>query len=68
VCRLKKALCGLKQAPRAWYSRINGYLLTMGFTKRESNPNLYYIFVGIDVLIFVLYIDDLFLIGAKQIW
>ena len=26
VCRLKKALCGLKQAPRAWYGRIDSYL------------------------------------------
>jgi hypothetical protein len=26
VCRLKKALFGLKQAPRAWYSRIDTYL------------------------------------------
>ena len=33
----------------------------MGFTKRESNPNLYFIFVEVDLLIFVLYIDDLFL-------
>ena len=26
VCRLKKALYGLKYATRAWYYRINGYL------------------------------------------
>ena len=26
VCRLKKALYGMKQAPRAWYSTINTYL------------------------------------------
>jgi hypothetical protein len=26
VCRLNKFLYRLKQAPRAWYSRINGYL------------------------------------------
>ena len=31
VYRLKKALNGLKQAPRAWYSRINTYLLSIGF-------------------------------------
>eukprot|EP00253_Pinus_taeda_P020597 PITA_20597 len=33
VCRLKKALYELKQAPRAWYSRIDSYLLENGFEK-----------------------------------
>jgi hypothetical protein len=66
VCRLRKALYGLKQAPRAWYSRIDGYLLSMGFTKSEVDPNLYFILVGDDPLILVLYVDDLFLTGARS--
>jgi hypothetical protein len=65
--RLKKALYGLKQAPRAWYSRIDGYLLSMGFTKSEVDPNLYFILVGTDPLILVLYVDDLFLTGAEEL-
>lgn len=44
ICRVKKALYRLKQGPRAWYSKIDGYLLSMGFTKSETSPNLYYIF------------------------
>jgi hypothetical protein len=67
VCRLKKALYGLKQAPRAWYSRIDGYLQSMGFTKSEADSNLYYIFVETDLLILVLYVDDLFLTGAEKL-
>ena len=30
VCRLKKALYGLKKAPRAWYERIDSYLMKLG--------------------------------------
>jgi hypothetical protein len=30
VCRLKIALYRLEQAPRAWYSRIDEYLHSMG--------------------------------------
>jgi hypothetical protein len=56
VCRLKKALYGLRQAPRAWHSRINGYLQSMGFTESEADSNLYYIFVQIDLLILVVYV------------
>ena len=40
VCRVKKALYGLKEAPRAWYLRIDSYLLSIGFQKREAHPHL----------------------------
>eukprot|EP00253_Pinus_taeda_P027439 PITA_27439 len=62
VCRLKKALYGLKQAPRAWYSRIDTYLQGMDFTKSEADPNLYFIVIGEEPLILVLYVDDLVII------
>jgi hypothetical protein len=67
VCLLRKALYGLKQAPRAWYSRIDTYLLQMGFKKRDVDSNLYYIIRGEDMLILILYVDDLFITGAKDL-
>jgi hypothetical protein len=39
----------------------------MGFTKSEVDPNLYYILVGDDPLILVLYVDDLFLSGSEKL-
>jgi hypothetical protein len=48
VHKLKKALYGLKQAVRAWYSRIDGYLQSLGFTKSEVDLNLYLLQVGKD--------------------
>ena len=41
VCRLHKALYGLKKAPRAWYERIYNYLVKIGFEKTNDNNNLY---------------------------
>jgi hypothetical protein len=67
VCRLKKALYGLKQAPRAWYSRIDAYLQQLGFEKSEVDPNLYFIVVGEDPLILLLYVDDLFITGVERL-
>ena len=40
-CRLKKSLYGLKQAPRAWYAKMGSFLLSLGFERCKSNPNVY---------------------------
>jgi hypothetical protein len=66
VCRLKKSLYKLKQAPHAWYSRIDEYLLGLGFTKTFVDPNLYYLFDRFDLLVLVLYVDDLILTGSSE--
>jgi hypothetical protein len=66
VCRLKKASYGLKQVPRASFSKIDRYPQGMGFTKSEENSNLYYMLLRL-LLILVLYVDDLFLTGAEKL-
>ena len=43
VCKLHKALCSLKQAPRAWYERLHNYLVKIGFERTNDNNNLYLI-------------------------
>ena len=67
ICILKKALYGLKQAPKARYGRIYGFLVRLGFTRSDVDSNLYYKVVEGDTLILVLYVDDLFLTGAKRL-
>ena len=61
VCKLKKELYGLKQAPRAWYERIDGFLMSLGFTKSKEDSILYYKVEGDGIMILLLYVDDLFL-------
>lgn len=67
VCRLKKALYGLKPAPRIWYERIDNYLMKLRFTRSEANLNLYFKVENDRPLILVLYVDDLFLTGADPL-
>ena len=38
---LKKALYGLKEAPRAWFSKIEAYFLKEKFEKCSSEPTLF---------------------------
>ena len=33
VCRLKKSLYGLNQVPRAWYVKMDNFLLSQGFER-----------------------------------
>eukprot|EP00253_Pinus_taeda_P022423 PITA_22423 len=63
VCRLKKALYGLKHAPRAWYSRIDSYLQENGFEKCEGEPTLYIKEKDGKILIVVLYVNDVIFTG-----
>jgi hypothetical protein len=67
VCRLKKALYGLKHAPRDWYARIDGHLMSLDFSKSVVDPNLYCKTVNGEALILVLYVDDLFLTGTESL-
>jgi hypothetical protein len=68
VCRLKKALYGLKHAPRAWYARIqDGHLMSLGFRKSVVDPSLYYKNVNGESLILVLYVHDVFLTGTESL-
>eukprot|EP00253_Pinus_taeda_P030035 PITA_30035 len=63
VCRLKKALYGLKPSPRAWYSRIDSYLLENEFEKCEGEPAVYIKEKDGKILIVVLYVDDVIFSG-----
>ena len=63
VCKLKKALYGLEQAPRTWYNRIDSFLSSLGFTKSKVVSNLYYKVEEGNHVILLLYVDDLFVAG-----
>lgn len=53
----------MKQAPCAWYTRIDNYFTELGFAKSEVDANLYHIMVEGKKLIIILYVDDLILTG-----
>jgi len=59
VLRLKKALYDLKQAPRAWYSKIDQYFIDQGFRRSKSETTLYIKSQGQYHFIVSLYVDDL---------
>ena len=66
---MKKALYGLKQDPKAWYERIDSFLMSLDFTKSKVDPNIYYKVIEFEPVILILYVDDLFLTGmGNKLW
>ena len=64
VCRLRKSLNGLKQAPRQWYRKFNSLMIDHGYHKMQVD---HYVFVTKfdkgDFLILLLYVDDMMIVG-----
>ena len=58
VCKLKNALYGIKQAPRAWYYRLDKYLQRAGFRKGSVDNNLYIKVTQDSILLIEVYVDD----------
>nr|GEV04326.1 retrovirus-related Pol polyprotein from transposon TNT 1-94 [Tanacetum cinerariifolium] len=59
VYRLKKALYGLNQAPRAWYDTLLRFLLANGFSKGVVDPTLFIRKKGKHTLHVQIYVDDI---------
>jgi len=61
VCKLHKALYGLKHAPRAWFNRLSLLLQTRSFSGSLVDSSLF-VFHAHGTLIFLLvYVDDILL-------
>ena len=63
LCKLKKSLYGLKQAPRAWYKKISEFFEDIGFSKCFSDIDLYVLNQGQDLILILLYANDILIIG-----
>ena len=60
VYKLNKALYRLKQAPKAWFSRIESYFIKEGFKNSSSEHTLFVKTKKYNILIVSIYVDDLF--------
>lgn len=57
VCKLKEALYGLKQDPRAWFSRLENYLQQQGYKRGTIEINLYIKIEEQNMIFVVVYVD-----------
>jgi hypothetical protein len=65
VLHLIKVLYGLRQAPRAWYAKIDSSLLGLGFQRSNSEHTVYLRGDGVHRLVVGVYVDDLVITGGN---
>lgn len=66
VLRLRKALYGLHQAPRAWNARLDRELLKLGFVRNPLEHAVYRRSENSDFLLVGVYVDDLIITGPNK--
>ena len=65
VFKLKKALYGLRQAPRAWNTKLDQILKGLKFKKCSKESSVYRKDEKDKLLIVVVYVDNLFVTGSS---
>ncbi|PKU71363.1 Retrovirus-related Pol polyprotein from transposon TNT 1-94 [Dendrobium catenatum] len=63
VCRLRKAIYGLRQAPRQWYTTFTSYLLLLGFKHSQADPSLLSLHNNHIHIYLLVYVDDILITG-----
>ncbi len=64
VCRLNKAIYGLRISPRRWYLKIEQDLTRLGLRQSVHEPCLFYVTNGDRFVILTVYVDDLLITGT----
>lgn len=66
VCKLDKALFGLKQSPKLWNSELNATLLSLGFDRLVNDPCLYVRRHRGEVLYLAVWVDDIVVASSSE--
>ncbi|XP_062119585.1 uncharacterized mitochondrial protein AtMg00810-like [Humulus lupulus] len=64
VCKLHKALYGLRQAPRAWFDKLKSAIFSLGFTSSRADTSLFLRFTPQHICFILVYVDDILVTGS----
>ncbi|CAI7731451.1 unnamed protein product [Closterium sp. NIES-53] len=65
VCKLKKSLYGIKQAPRLWQQHLNRKLTDVGFRQLPHDPGMYRLDDKGSYALLVAYVDDILYVSSS---
>ncbi|CAL2230655.1 unnamed protein product [Prunus armeniaca] len=66
VCKLHKAIYGLKQSPQAWYAKLSSVLESINFKRSNADSSLFVKDGPAGRLVVLIYVDDLIITGSNM--
>lgn len=66
VCKLKKAIYGLKNAGRAWYEKLSQTLYNIGFERCKVDSCVFRYGTGADRIILGIWVDDILILSNNS--
>jgi len=67
VCRLRKALYGIKQAPKAWFAKFQKTITQFNFSSSGHDSALFTRKTYNGTVVLLLYVDDMIITGDDSV-
>lgn len=66
VCKLKRSLYGLRQAPRAWFEKFRSTIIGFSFTQSQFDSSLFIHRTSTGIVLLLIYVDDMIITGSDH--
>ncbi|KAK4403222.1 Retrovirus-related Pol polyprotein from transposon RE2 [Sesamum angolense] len=66
VCKLKKAIYGLKQSPRAWFDKFSRIIGEFGFSRCQADHLVFVQTTKTGMVVLAVYVDDILITGSDN--
>ena len=63
ICHIRRALDGLKQAPRAWFAKFSSTISHLGYMTSHYDSALFLCRTDKGTILLLLYMDDMIITG-----
>jgi hypothetical protein len=64
--KLEKSMYGLRQAARAWHTKMCKALISKGFRQSHTDPCVFYRGYGRDLVYLLVHVDDGLIVGVRE--
>ena len=66
ICKFKKSLYDLKQAPRQWYLKLDRFMANSGYSRLQADHCCYFKYCENSYIIPLLYVDDILVVDSNM--